>query len=56
LIALSLGGCTTQALYEGMKISAQNQCLKQAPGAAQDCLVRLNNKSYDEYEKERSTK
>jgi len=55
-ILLLLGGCTTQAWYAGMKISAENECNKQPPGAAADCLSRLNKKTYDEYEKERLSK
>lgn len=51
-----LGGCTTQAWYEGAKVSAQNECAKQPPGAAQECRARLNKQTYDQYEKDRSSK
>jgi hypothetical protein len=51
-----LGGCTTGAWYEGMKRGAENECYKQPPGASQECLERLNKKSYNAYEKERATK
>ena len=53
---LLLGGCTTQAWYEGVKIGAENECNKQPPGAAADCRARLNRKTYEEYEKERTSK
>jgi hypothetical protein len=49
-----VGGCATQSWYEGMKISAQKQCDKQAPGAREECLARLNTKNYNAYEKERA--
>jgi hypothetical protein len=53
-LLLSVSACTTQAWYEGMKQSAINQCDKQPPGAREDCLSRLNKKSYDAYNKERA--
>jgi hypothetical protein len=55
-LASVLCGCTTQAWYEGAKLGAQNECRKQPPGAAEECLAHLNNKSYEQYEKERSPK
>jgi hypothetical protein len=55
-LAAALGGCTTQAWYEGAKVGAQNECRKQPPGAAEECLARANKKTYEQYEKERSTK
>lgn len=48
-----VSACSTGAWYEGIKISAQSECERQAPSAREDCLSRLNNKSYDTYEKER---
>ena len=53
---LPLCACTTQAWYEGFRHGAENECRKQPPGAAEDCLSRTNKQSYDEYAKERSTK
>jgi len=50
-----LGGCSTQAWYEGAKVSAENECAKQPPGAAQECRARLNKQNYDQYEKDRSS-
>ena len=49
-----LGGCTMQSWYEGMKMRAENECRMQQPGATEDCLARVNHKTYDDYEKERS--
>jgi hypothetical protein len=51
-----LSGCTTQAWYEGFKAGAENECHKQPPGAAADCLSRLNKKTPEEYDKERLSK
>jgi hypothetical protein len=55
-ILLMLSGCTTQAWYEGFKAGAENECHKQPPGAAADCLSRLNKKTPEEYDKERLSK
>ena len=55
-LASVLSGCTSQAWYEGAKVGAQNECRKQPPGAAEECLARVNKKPYEQYEKERSTK
>jgi hypothetical protein len=54
--ALWLSGCSMHAWYEGMKIGAENECRKQQPSAVEDCLSRINKKSYEEYEKERSAR
>lgn len=54
LLALLLAGCTTAAWYEGGKRSAEAECRRQPLGAQQDCLARVNKKSYDDYDKERS--
>jgi len=43
-----------RAWYDGLQIGAQNSCDNQPPGAREECQARLNNKSYDAYEKERS--
>lgn len=56
LVPLVLSGCTAQAWYEGFKMGAENECYKQAPGAVADCLSRLNKKTHEDYEKERSSK
>jgi hypothetical protein len=49
-------GCALpmRAWYDGLQIGAQNSCDNQPPGAREECQARLNNKSYDAYEKERS--
>ncbi|MES2879784.1 MAG: hypothetical protein V4713_15325 [Pseudomonadota bacterium] len=55
-LVLGSSGCSTASWYEGMKRSAENECEKQAPGAREDCLSRLNKKTYDSYEKERAAR
>ena len=51
---LAAGGCTTAAWYEGMKRSAENECRRQPADESERCLARLNKKTYEEYEKERT--
>jgi hypothetical protein len=41
---------------QGFKIGAENECYKQPPVAVADCLSRLNKKTHEEYEKERTSK
>ena len=55
-ILLLLGACTTQAWYEGVRQSGEQECRKQPPGAVDDCLSRINKQGYDEYTKARSAK
>jgi hypothetical protein len=56
LLLLMMSGCTTQAWYEGFKISAENECYQQPPGVVAECLARLNKMTHEDYEKERSSK
>ena len=56
ILMLMMCSCTTQAWYQGFKVAAESECYKQPPGAIADCLSRLNKKSHDDYEKERSSK
>ncbi|HEX4870409.1 MAG TPA: hypothetical protein VFV15_06800 [Moraxellaceae bacterium] len=52
-LAGALGGCTTEAWYESARVSAEQRCREQPPGAQEECLSRLNQKSYDDYRRER---
>ncbi|MCK6390587.1 MAG: hypothetical protein L6Q40_06135 [Azonexus sp.] len=54
LAALCLGGCTTQAWYEGARQAGENQCRRQPATAADECLARQNKADYSTYEKARS--
>lgn len=55
-LLLLLAGCSTQAWYEGSKASAESECRKLPPGGYEDCMSRVNRKSYEDYEKERQRK
>ncbi len=50
-----LAGCSAGSWYEGFKRSAEYDCDRQPPGARQDCLSRLNTRTYDDYEGKRSS-
>ncbi|HEY7886499.1 MAG TPA: hypothetical protein VIC08_16240 [Cellvibrionaceae bacterium] len=49
---LGAAACSNRTIYDGTLISQRNDCLKEPPGQYQQCLER-NNKSYDEYQRER---
>jgi len=55
LLTVSIAGCTTQSWYEGTKRGAENNCRNQSSDESERCLENLNKKSYEEYEKERSS-
>lgn len=48
-------GCTAKSWYEGGKQSAENNCRSQPPSQVDRCMDKLNKKTYQEYEKERSS-
>lgn len=56
LVLLPLAGCTSRAWYESGKASAESECRKLPPGGYEDCMSRVNRKSYEEYERERQRK
>jgi hypothetical protein len=51
---LALTGCSTQSWYEGLKLSAQNECRRQPSGDVESCLARVNKMSYEDYERQRT--
>jgi hypothetical protein len=53
-LTLASSGCSREAWYEGVKEGARNNCRSQPPGEVEPCLEKLNMKTYEEYEKERS--
>lgn len=53
LAATLLVGCTTQAWYESARVSAEQRCREQPPGAQEECFARLNQKTYEDYRRER---
>lgn len=54
IVMIIMSGCTAQAWYDGLKEGANNNCRNQPPSEVNRCLDKLNNKTYEEYEKERS--
>jgi hypothetical protein len=54
VLSVTMTACTNKAWYEGVKEGAKNNCRSQPPGEVESCLERLNTKTYEEYEKERS--
>lgn len=50
---VTLGGCTSRAWYDGFKEGAKNNCRNQPESERERCLEKLNEKTYEEYEKER---
>ena len=51
---LTTSGCTTETWYYSAKNFAENNCRKQPSSSADDCFARLNNATYETYEKERA--
>jgi hypothetical protein len=54
IVIAALLGCTKQAWYEGVKQGAENECRYQPQSAMESCLERLNKRSYQDYEQERT--
>lgn len=53
VFTVTLGGCTSRAWYDGFKEGAKNNCRNQPESERERCLEKLNEKTYEEYEKER---
>lgn len=52
-LAALLAGCSTAAWYESARVSAELECQKQPAGAYEECMSRVNQKSYKDYRRER---
>jgi hypothetical protein len=49
-------GCTYRAWYEGLQERQRQACYKNSsPGEIQDCISKVNSKTYDEYEEARKS-
>lgn len=48
-----VAGCTAQAWYDSARLGAEAQCQQQPAGAREECLSRVNARSYDDYRRER---
>ncbi len=49
-----LAGCSARYWYNYAAGNAKAECERKAPPERPDCLATVNNRTYDEYEKERS--
>ena len=53
LAMLSVAGCTNRGAYEGIQASKRFECSELPPSQYEDCM-REANRSYDEYQRQRS--
>lgn len=54
LVFSSLSGCSSRAWYEGFREVERQHCYEiESPSERQECLDKLTETSYDQYEKER---
>jgi hypothetical protein len=53
LPSLLASACSSQAWYEGARASAEAQCRAQPAGAYEECMSRLDQRSYEDYRRER---
>lgn len=54
LVTLCLvSGCTTKELYNSTQIQNKASCNKEVGSERERCLQQINEKSYEDYEKER---
>ena len=54
LALVLLPACSQRAWYEGVQQSRIAECERLPPGAANDCLRRVNTLSHEQYERERA--
>lgn len=54
LFCMLLCACTQRAWYEGVQQSRIAECNRLPPGAAEDCLRRVNTLSHEQYQRERA--
>jgi hypothetical protein len=53
-LMLAISSCTTKVWYQSVKQGAENNCRRQPLRESEQCLESLNNKTYEDYEKERT--
>lgn len=51
-VALCVAGCSYQAWYESARLNAELKCQGLPQGAYEDCMARVNQKSYQDYKRE----
>lgn len=52
LATIAVAGCSTEAWYESAKRNAELKCQGLPQAAYEDCMSRVNQKSYQEYKRE----
>jgi hypothetical protein len=52
IVALGLVGCTSQSVYEGLKVHRRSECLKAQPARVDECMEAVD-KPYEQYRRER---
>ena len=51
-VCFSFQGCTYKAWYEGFKEGQRQDCNKiESPSERQECIERVNSRTYEEYKK-----
>ena len=55
IVIIPIVGCSKRAWYDGFKEGAKNNCRNQPESEMERCLENLNKRTYDEYEKDRSS-
>lgn len=53
LLPITLAACTSQELYDQTQRQVKLNCNQKVGVEKEQCLKKLNEKSYEEYEKER---
>jgi len=53
-VSICISGCSSKAWYEGFREERRRNCYKiESPNERQKCLKEVDEKSYDQYQKER---
>jgi len=54
LVFVTFPGCSSRSWFEGFREMERQNCYKmESPAERQECLDRLDETSYDQYQKER---
>lgn len=52
IVAHGLVGCTSQSVYEGLKVHRRSECLKAQPARVDECMEAVDT-PYEQYRRER---
>jgi hypothetical protein len=53
VLMIALSACTSQQLYNHTQLQVNNHCNQKVGVEKEQCLDKVNDKTYEEYEKER---